>query len=335
MDLGDIIPDCAFIFINTMDLFECLNSVCSVRILSIHSSGYSCKFFLLSPSCFQICVAFLPMAFEDLMENWEKFNLTAEEEETEVDVDRQAAAVTGRSLGFSLIGKLLVPRVISGGVMRRNFKAAWNIPTGLTVEKLGLNLFLFNLRTKEEQTRILRQELWLFDQYILMLSKPIPMVKPQAMEFKMVSFWLHFYELPMDLYNSSMAERLGNAVGSFIDYDSGRRWRESLRVRVHLDITRPLRRGIKVKLHDPLGSCWSPIRYEKLPELCSFCGIIGHTAHNCSSFILGGSSSSQRHQYDMWLQYSGRVNNFFRSPSTSPMGQNKIMTDLQSGDNSP
>lgn len=89
------------------------------------------------------------------MKNWEKFNLKVEEEETKVDVDRNAAAITSKSLGFSLIGKLLAPKVISSEVMRKNFKAAWNIPNGLTVEKLGVNLFLFSLRTKEEQTRIL------------------------------------------------------------------------------------------------------------------------------------------------------------------------------------
>lgn len=50
---------------------------------------------------------------------------------------------------------------------------------------------------------------------------------------------------------------------------------------------------------------------------------------------MGGSSSLQRHQYGMWLQYSGRTNNFFCSPSTSPLGQNKIMIDLQTRENSP
>lgn len=274
------------------------------------------------------------MAFEDLLENWEKFNLTVDEEVIEVEVDRHAAAVTSKSLEFNLIRKLLCPRVISDDVMRRNFKAAWNIPNGLTVEKLGVNLFLFSLRSEEEQTRILKQEPWLFDKFILVLSKPIPMVKAQAMDFKMVTFWVHFFELPMDLYNSAMVERLGNALGNFVDYDNGGRrhgWKESIRVRVQIDISKTLRRGIKVKLDEPLGSCWSLIRYKKLPELCSFCGIIGHTAHNCSSFYMDSGSSSQRHQYGMWLQYTGRTTSFFRSLSTSPMGQNKIMADIADG----
>lgn len=57
------------------------------------------------------------------------------------------------------------------------------------------------------------------------------MVKAQAMDFKMVTFWVHFHELPMDIYNSSMVEHLGNAVGKFVDYDNGGRrhgWKESI-----------------------------------------------------------------------------------------------------------
>lgn len=38
-----------------------------------------------------------------------------------------------------------------------------------------------------------------------------------------MAFWVHFCELPMNLYNLSMAERLGNAIGSFKEYDSGSR----------------------------------------------------------------------------------------------------------------
>lgn len=184
------------------------------------------------------------LAFENILENWERFSLTAEEETTEVDVDRQAALATGQSLGFSLIGKLFAPRIISGDVMRRTFKSAWNIPNGLMVEKLGPNLFLFSLRSEADQTRVMSQEPWLFDKFLLALSKLIPMVKPTAMEFRFVLFWVHFCDLPVDLYNRSMAERLGNAIGHIQEYDNGGRgygWKESLRVRITIDITRPLR----------------------------------------------------------------------------------------------
>lgn len=270
------------------------------------------------------------MAFEEMLENWDRFNLTIEEEETEIDVDRQAAAITSRSLGFSLFGKLLAPRVIARDVMRRNFKAAWNIPSGLTVEKVGKNIFLFTLKSKEEQTRVLRQGPSLFDRFLLVLSKHIPMVKPSAMEFKYVMFWVHFCDLPMDVYNISTAERLGNTIGKFEAFDSGNRglgWKESLQVRVTLDITKPQRRCIKVNLDDPMGSCWTPIRYEKLPDLCSYCGIIGHSSKECSVFLFADGPSSLKQQYGPWMQFSRRTSTMYRSPSNNPLSKNKMVSN--------
>ncbi|MDV3193917.1 MAG: hypothetical protein Q8835_02510 [Sweet potato little leaf phytoplasma] len=125
------------------------------------------------------------------------------------------------------------------------------------------------------------------------------------MEFKDATFWVHFCELPMDLYNHLMAERLDNAIGQFEEFDNGGGrgvgWKESLWVRVTMDITKPLRRGIKVKLDEPLGSIWTPIKYEKLPEICSYCGRIGHNSKECGSFYLVDGPSSQKHQYGTWM----------------------------------
>lgn len=268
------------------------------------------------------------MAYEDLLENWERFSLTTEEEATQVDVDRQAAVVTRQSLGFSLIGKLLARRIISGDVMRRTFKSAWNIPNGLIVEKLGANLFLFSLRSEADQIRVLRQEPWLFDKFLLVLSRPIPMVKPTAMEFKFASFYVHFYELPMDLYTQSMVERLGNAIGQFQSYDNGGQgygWKESLRVRVILDITRPLWRGIKVRLDEPLGSVWTSIKYEKFPDICAFCGRNDHGMRDCTFNFLESGSSSRRQEYGMWMAFNDRTSRVFRSPTNSPIGNQQLM----------
>lgn len=145
-----------------------------------------------------------------------------------------------------------------------------------------------------------------------------------------MAFWVHFYELPMELFNASMAARLRNAIGRFEEYDNDGRnfgWKKSMRVRVTLDITKPLRRCIKVNLDEPLGRCWTPIRYEKLPDLCGYCGIIGHGVKDCNSCYLAAGSPYQCKQYGMWLQYTGRTTTLFRSPSNSLLSKNKIMVD--------
>lgn len=131
----------------------------------------------------------------------------------------------------------------------------------------------------------------------------------------------------MDLYNASMVERLGNAIGRFEEYDIGGRgfrWKESLCFGL-LWISQDLS---KVNLDDPIGSCWTPIRYEKLLELCAFCGIIGHTSKDCSTFYLADGSPSQKHQYGSWMQFSERSSMMYRSQCSSLLRKNKMVADL-------
>lgn len=104
------------------DLFRFQNC----RDIIIGDSGVPFTPFSIIPISFKsfILCDLAVMALDDLLENWANFSLTAEEEATEVDVDRQAALVTSQALRFNLIRKLLAPRLIASDVMRRTFKSA-------------------------------------------------------------------------------------------------------------------------------------------------------------------------------------------------------------------
>lgn len=63
--------------------------------------------------------------------------------------------------------------------------------------------------------RIFRIVPWFFDKSLIVFEKPNSMVKLSELEFKKVSFWVHFVDLPMVCMNKAMAICLGNAIGSF------------------------------------------------------------------------------------------------------------------------
>lgn len=46
-----------------------------------------------------------------------------------------------------------------------------------------------------------------------------------------------------------------------------------MRIRICLDITKPLRRGIKLRNSNG-GIVWCPILYQKFPDICFTCGLI-------------------------------------------------------------
>lgn len=53
-----------------------------------------------------------------------------------------------------------------------------------------------------------------------------------------------------------------------------------MRIKVRIDITRPLIRGRFLKVGD--DQVWLPIKYERLPSFCFQCGVIKHQVGGCS-----------------------------------------------------
>lgn len=96
-------------------------------------------------------------------------------------------------------------------------------------------------------------------------------------------FYIRASGVPFALRHRNMAEILGNSIGPFVDIDMANS-RDSvgstLRFRVCIDITQPLRRVIQVT--GPQDQELSiPLAYERLPNFCYYCGLIGHLVKDC------------------------------------------------------
>jgi hypothetical protein len=98
--------------------------------------------------------------------------------------------------------------------------------------------------------------------------------------------------------------KIGSSVGKVEEVDvieKGVEWGEFLRVRIVLDLTKPLARGRMLKL--PNRSVWVAFQYEKIPKFCYRCGIIRHGASGCQRD--GGrqlSGEAKDNQFGAWLR---------------------------------
>ncbi|KAL5752550.1 hypothetical protein ACOSQ2_023057 [Xanthoceras sorbifolium] len=96
-----------------------------------------------------------------------------------------------------------------------------------------------------------------------------------------------------------LAERIGTVVEIPAEPKDCRG--KFLWVRVGIDVTKPLKRGLKVKLEDLLVA--ASIKYERLPEFYFACGLLGHELRDCDDETarreaLEGSST----KFGSWLR---------------------------------
>lgn len=106
----------------------------------------------------------------------------------------------------------------------------------------------------------------------------------EEIAFTSIPIWIRVFKLPLGMINEEVGRIIGAEIGKFMDVDNGDNVSDAgcfLRVKVRLDITQPLRRGIMV--FDEVSNIerWCPMQYEFLPEFCYMCGVIGHVDKMC------------------------------------------------------
>ncbi|XP_019155810.1 PREDICTED: uncharacterized protein LOC109152623 [Ipomoea nil] len=162
---------------------------------------------------------------------------------------------------FVLVSKLLTNKIIKFNFMKETMTAVWRLGRGLVVTELAPNLFILQLFHEVDMNRILEDGPWLFEHSLLVLARLQPNVPP--------------HDVPLD----KVVATIGNFVGTFIQSDKNNfygSWKSFLRIRVTLDITKPLTAKMRIKRKDVDWS-WISFRYERLPHFCFICRMIGHT----------------------------------------------------------
>lgn len=179
---------------------------------------------------------------------------------------------------------------------------------GFSVEGLGRNIFLFKFDSRKDKEFVVRLGPWLMDNALLALEAPKANIKVSQMKFGKAAFWVRFLDIPLGFQNKFMAKRLGNAMGEFLEAECNQDnfcWGESLRVKIMIDITKPLPRGIWIEPGENVDSLWIQAKYERLPDFCYGCGRTGHVVKDCPHLSEGEKQETEPFQFGNWLRFQG------------------------------
>lgn len=124
---------------------------------------------------------------------------------------------------------------------------------------------------------------WAFDKNLVVLRKLLAGEDPLTISLDECDFFVHAMGMPLMMVHHRMAEVLGNAMGKFSCMDNSHEkgfLGSTLRFRVTIDITKPIRRMIQVTGPDG-QEITVQLAYERLPNFCYYCGLIGHLVKDC------------------------------------------------------
>ncbi|MBA0633935.1 hypothetical protein Godav_029079 [Gossypium davidsonii] len=136
----------------------------------------------------------------------------------------------------------------------------------------------FAFELEEDLETILEGQPWLFRKQLILFDR---LSKPMARDqIRLVSspFWIKIGPCLPEFDKKDLLHAIGVTFGGVFRSEI---LGEFCRLRVKLNVQRPLCRGIFVSIGNG-NKFWIPFKYEKLPTFCFGCGRLGHGLHDCT-----------------------------------------------------
>lgn len=237
---------------------------------------------------------------DELEELCSKISLT-EGEKIGIQVEEGEIA-EGRVVGGKcLVGKIWTDKSVNKEAFRTVLSTIWRTAGCVKFKELRDNVWLFEFTDEVDKRRVLDGRPWSFDRQILVLNEFDGSTPPSQMDFNHSPFWIQVHDMPLLCMNKSVGTKIGRSQGVLEEVDTagdGTGWGSCPRLRVIIDITKPLDRGRALSLEGK--SLWVEFKYEKLPLFCFNCGRIVHGQEDVRSLSRPAAVQPRRLKNGVW-----------------------------------
>lgn len=244
---------------------------------------------------------------DNIVESWRNLRISDEEEQiVSFAKGEESNPAISKQVELLLVGRLINGKSVNLKGFRNSVVGLWRLTGEVVLREISGNLLAIQLSTQKDKNRILQRRPWFFDNQLFLIEEIGQNQQPSEVNFSKSPFWVHLLDVPFALRDQQSTNLLGQALGGIleIDDDDPLHLDPMVRIKITLDITRPLRRGLRVEL--PNGDQkWLRIQYERLPLLCYWCGHLGHSDYFCAEKPSDIPKSVEM-PYGDWLRASPR-----------------------------
>jgi hypothetical protein len=180
-------------------------------------------------------------------------------------------------------------KAVRADVLEATLEKIWCPRSGVECRALGENRFLFTFLQASGKHRALEEGSWMLSNKLVVMADYDGTKIIDEISFTHITIWVRVTKMPLGMMNQWYGEAIGNQVGEFLEMEKeedGSAVGQFLRIKVKLDIGKPLMRGLTLCGEEKDGGgkdIWCPLMYEFLPDFCYLCGIIGHTDKFCGN----------------------------------------------------
>lgn len=230
-------------------------------------------------------------------------NLGIEEEENDAVIIEGDEEDIAAKYELCAVGRFLTGKNINVRAMKSKLADIWKPALGINIKELEEGIFLFQFYHKEDLQWVLNGGPWSFDNAMLVIAAIPQGMEPLYVPLWHLKMWIQIHDLPTGYMSEAVGKQLGDFFGEFLEYDQKNNtsiWRECMRIRVLIDVRKPLKRKKKILRkngQEVIVMC----KYERLGEFCFSCGMVSHTERYCKKFLDKTEGVMER-EWGNWLK---------------------------------
>lgn len=215
-----------------------------------------------------------------------------------------------KSSSLLLVGRVLGRRPIHWDNFTTLVTVLWSLTLGVEVKRLTSdNRFLFSFKHVKDKSRALLGGSWHYNKNLIILDEVPRIGTLEQMELTWCDFHVRVEGLPWGRITRKIAECVGNTIGVFRDVDlnaDGSNPHAYLRLRVGINVGKPILRVTHIRSSHG-ESVQLSLVYEKLPNLCYYCGVMGHLVKDCpSQYDVEGDIVNTPQRCGEWMRDGNR-----------------------------
>ncbi|KAG6519595.1 hypothetical protein ZIOFF_023089 [Zingiber officinale] len=198
--------------------------------------------------------------------------LQLKEEELKIGADR---------IGNCLVAKVMSVKAVNRDTFKQHMSRLLQTLHRVEIDIVGPNIFVSNFKSATDRKRIQREGSWNFFNNLVIFKELERFVAPCNHDFDKTSFWVQCHNIPVEFMNANVMHHIGSQLGDIEEIDSGEGGNfigRFARVRISLNITTPLLKGVSVGVGEGIENVMALFVYERLPDFCYACGRVGHNA---------------------------------------------------------
>ncbi|KAL8485233.1 hypothetical protein ACS0TY_027509 [Phlomoides rotata] len=180
----------------------------------------------------------------------------------------------------SLIGRVTHARgdkpLVQADLIKK-LTAIWGIRTTWSLIPIGVGC-------GDDRERIFAKRTWQIKPGLLRLQRWVQDFNPYKVSSSIAQVWIRILELPLEYWNTNILTALASAIGTVIKLDertASRSMGRFARVLVELDLKQDREEYVMFERAGHRLVVY--IQYERLPEFCNFCNVMGHSTGKCGT----------------------------------------------------